>query len=797
MGSDYYPGMMGICLILLLLVSCVTAEPLTERERNATLFSGSDPVELKSPDIPVKALRSILNSVSLLQEQDLSHSQDSKAVLGGGWKDVTMPVVITAPGLYRLINDYTAERDELGVSILSSDVYFDGNGHTFTGLAGHESYGVGIRHDTALSNITITNFSTRDCTAGIAFEQVSDLVISGTHHTNGTYGIAGGTAHNLVISNNTITGYPKTGDPEVIAGITVMQGAGVRIEDNMILNLFPEQEESDTTGIALLYSDDLHLIRNQIIGPVSVGISSTASLSDDPISIDISDNEISSVWLMGMNIGAGVGRIVNNSIVHGMVGAQLTMDDTAVINNTIQGAHQRGLVLQGTNMTVSGNALSYNRCNFYIEGQEEEDFLHQIDRTNMLDGRPLIYIRDQNNTTIGPADNPGMILAVRSQNLTIHDVTPAHAMAGIVLINSSDIAISGVRDTESVNGFLASNVNRCSILNTSAYNNSLYGFIVRSSDNVTLDWCHTSGSSGNGFYLLDSQNVVINASYTHVFTPPYREEDAYGAFIDFCRNVSILNSIFSECPNSGISVINSEQVLIRKAHLAENQEHGVTMMQCTNSTIETSHIQNNSQVGIDLSYINGFTLRRNFIEKNADAGLRFLDVLNGSITDNLFSNSQNVGFVWDSPPLVWNTTLTPGDNIVHGPNLGGNFWAAPDGQGFSETHADRGDGICNDSYLIHPDNIDHLPLAIPPDEIIADFSSDKISGVPPLTVRFSDLSTGSPDSWRWTFGDGTRSTARDPVHTYSGIGRYTVTLEAFGENGQGIIRKPAYITVHR
>ena len=67
----------------------------------------------------------------------------------------------------------------------------------------------------------------------------------------------------------------------------------------------------------------------------------------------------------------------------------------------------------------------------------------------------------------------------------------------------------------------------------------------------------------------------------------------------------------------------------------------------------------------------------------------------------------------------------------------------------------------------------------------------------PLTVRFSDLSSGSPDSWKWTFGDGTGSSEQNPVHIYTGFGRYAVTLEVSGESGQDIVRKSACITVHR
>ena len=44
------------------------------------------------------------------------------------------------------------------------------------------------------------------------------------------------------------------------------------------------------------------------------------------------------------------------------------------------------------------------------------------------------------------------------------------------------------------------------------------------------------------------------------------------------------------------------------------------------------------------------------------------------------------------------------------------------------------------------------------------------------TATFSDLSTGSPSSWAWDFGDGTTSDQPSPAHTYASAGVYIVTL---------------------
>ena len=60
------------------------------------------------------------------------------------------------------------------------------------------------------------------------------------------------------------------------------------------------------------------------------------------------------------------------------------------------------------------------------------------------------------------------------------------------------------------------------------------------------------------------------------------------------------------------------------------------------------------------------------------------------------------------------------------------------------------------------------------------FTADKESGKPPLNAQFTDLSTvsyGKITGWYWSFGDGTSSEERNPVHEYSKIGNYTVSLK--------------------
>jgi PKD repeat protein len=66
---------------------------------------------------------------------------------------------------------------------------------------------------------------------------------------------------------------------------------------------------------------------------------------------------------------------------------------------------------------------------------------------------------------------------------------------------------------------------------------------------------------------------------------------------------------------------------------------------------------------------------------------------------------------------------------------------------------------------------------------IAAFYANTTNGFVPITVNFTDQSTGTPASWLWDFGDGTNSTEQNPEHTFSEAGNYTVNLVVSNENG--------------
>ena len=78
---------------------------------------------------------------------------------------------------------------------------------------------------------------------------------------------------------------------------------------------------------------------------------------------------------------------------------------------------------------------------------------------------------------------------------------------------------------------------------------------------------------------------------------------------------------------------------------------------------------------------------------------------------------------------------------------------------------------------------------------VAEFIAGPLSGNTPLSVSFTDQSTGTLTSWSWSFGDGITSTDQNPTHSYLKAGRYTVSLTVYGPKGSHTVTKSNYICV--
>ena len=65
---------------------------------------------------------------------------------------------------------------------------------------------------------------------------------------------------------------------------------------------------------------------------------------------------------------------------------------------------------------------------------------------------------------------------------------------------------------------------------------------------------------------------------------------------------------------------------------------------------------------------------------------------------------------------------------------------------------------------------------------------------PGQSVAFSDLSSGEPSSWLWSFGDGESSTAKNPRHVFASAGTFPVTLTVTNASGTASTMRSVAVT---
>ncbi len=72
---------------------------------------------------------------------------------------------------------------------------------------------------------------------------------------------------------------------------------------------------------------------------------------------------------------------------------------------------------------------------------------------------------------------------------------------------------------------------------------------------------------------------------------------------------------------------------------------------------------------------------------------------------------------------------------------------------------------------------------------VAGFTQDKTSGPSPLTIQFTNQSTGAITAYSWTFGDGGTSTDQSPNHEFDAVGTYNVILSVTGTGGTSSVTR--------
>ncbi|MFN8376391.1 MAG: PKD domain-containing protein [Anaerolineae bacterium] len=143
----------------------------------------------------------------------------------------------------------------------------------------------------------------------------------------------------------------------------------------------------------------------------------------------------------------------------------------------------------------------------------------------------------------------------------------------------------------------------------------------------------------------------------------------------------------------------------------------------------------------------------------------------------------------NSPLVVNFTNLSSGQISAY-------TWDFGDGSGSTEispAHTFRNPGVYNVTLTATgpggSSNVSQQILVNSGGAPVAAFTQNRVSGPSPLTVQFTNQSTGTITTYEWIFGDGNTSNQQNPSNTFTAVGTYNVILRVTGPGGSSSVTR--------
>lgn len=483
---------------------------------------------------------------------------------------------------------------------------------------------------------------------------------------------------NVYVTNLTLTSESGSSEDTIIKAASGSNDVFYVIADGVTISglNITGPISSPNAGIHLNGVKHCLIENNQLSGNYSGEILNTSSGNNSSTGNDSNPNSE-----FGILLDASSSNILNNNNVSDIATPILLRNssENILVNNKASNSSYGIWMNSSSNNTLNGNNVSNNKIGIYLE----------ISNGNTLSNSTVL-----NNTASG-------INILNSSENTLNNSTTSDNRISILLHNSSGNLLNNNMVSNSTYGvwlYSSSNNNeltdnRVSDNNVSIYlknsgENLLTGNRVLNSNGLGICLWNSAGNTLNNNTASDNASIFLHNSSENTLVNNTVESNNYGFWMNSCDNNKLIDN------------------------WASNNKFGVYLKNSRDNKLSGNMVGLNTRYGIYLGSSISNVLSGNRIVSNSEYGLYLMDSGYSSIYNNYLNNTNNTYFEGTNSGMSLNTTKMRETNIVGGPYLGGNFWATPESDGFSQTELDtNGDGICDAAYTLSNESIDYLPLA--------------------------------------------------------------------------------------
>ena len=379
-----------------------------------------------------------------------------------------------------------------------SNIIIDGNNYTLQKTGPASGDGFRLMY---VSNVSIKHTNIKGFTDGVyLFNSTNNTLFENDIATMESIGI-----YLVNSSNNTISGNNITDCRE---GIYI---AGLNNNNNICENNI---REIFYNGVSLYDSSNTSISGNNITNCRLAGSAWVGGIFARYISnTSISGNNITNCWEGIIVSESSNNSISGNKIRENTAGGIFVgySNNTSLSKNNITDNYC-GIDLTGSSRSfLQSNLLDGNQYGLDVMGSELSHYLHSIDTSNLVDGKPVYYLISQHDITINSSTHSdvGFLALINSTNITVEGLNLSNNFEGLIMAYTNNTRI---QNNNMTNNFIALVIFPASSNNSIIRNNiakNLWGIYLPQSSNNTISenniaHCEygvaITNSSNNTFY---------------------------------------------------------------------------------------------------------------------------------------------------------------------------------------------------------------------------------------------------------------------------------------------------------